>query len=271
MLTARIMHECVRKLLAVDPSDEESLECLCRLVTTVGQNLDIETKSRLAKGPVQGLCDMSNYFKEMNKLVNDKKTSSRVRFLLQDVVDLERNGWRKRREDAGPKTIDQIHKEVEKEQMEQKLAHMTSSMGPPPARRQDDRRYDRNDDRRRSKVGGAPGGGGGQQDGDGWTNVPTKAARVTQDRVDTNRLKNMQSSKVDADQMSFGPPKGGPGGAFGSWGRGSQTKTSRPEGGMRGNMFDALNQGEDSGPGSYQGRGSDGRRQDGRYGGRSSR
>jgi len=272
MLTARIMHECVRKLLAVDPSDEESLECLCRLVTTVGQNLDIETKSRLAKGPVQGLCDMSNYFKEMNKLVNDKKTSSRVRFLLQDVVDLERNGWRKRREDAGPKTIDQIHKEVEKEQMEQKLAHMTSSMGPPPARRQDDRRYDRGDDRRRSTKGGAPGGGGGgQQDGDGWTNVPTKAARVTQDRVDTNRLKNMQSSKVDADQMSFGPPKGGPGGAFGSWGRGSQTKTSRQEGGMRGNMFDALNQGEDSGPGSYQGRGSDGRRQDGRYAGRSSR
>merc|ERR1719232_2302696 len=104
-------------------------------------------------------------------------------------------------------------KEVEKEQMEQKLAHMTSSMGPPPARRQDDRRGygDRNDDRRRSKVGPP---GGGQQDGDGWTNVPTKAARVTQDRVDTNRLKNMQSSKVDADQMSFGPPKGGPGGAL---------------------------------------------------------
>ena len=87
MLTARIMHECVRKLLAVDPSDEESHECLCRLVTTVGQNLDnldIETKS---KGPVQGLCDMSNYFKEMNKLVNEKKTSSRLRFLLQDLSD----------------------------------------------------------------------------------------------------------------------------------------------------------------------------------------
>ena len=96
ILTARIMHECVRKLLAVDPSDEESLECLCCLLTTVGQNLDIETKSRLAKGPVQGLCDMSIYFEEMNKLVNEKKTSSRLRFMLQDVVDLERNVWRKR-------------------------------------------------------------------------------------------------------------------------------------------------------------------------------
>jgi translation initiation factor 4G len=35
MLTARIMHECVKKLLKT--TDEESLECLCRLLTTVGQ------------------------------------------------------------------------------------------------------------------------------------------------------------------------------------------------------------------------------------------
>ena len=69
------------------------------------------------------------------------------------------NGWKKRREDAGPKTIDQIHKEIEKEQLEQKLAHMTP-MGPPPNRRDDRRndRNDRNDDRRRSQKGG-PGGG----------------------------------------------------------------------------------------------------------------
>ena len=96
ILTARIMHECVRKLLAVDPSDEESLECLCCLLTTVGKNLDIETKRRLAKGPVQGLCNMRIYFKEMNKLVNEKKTSSRLRFMLQGLIYLERNVWRKR-------------------------------------------------------------------------------------------------------------------------------------------------------------------------------
>ena len=35
MLTARIMHECVKKLLKTN--DEESLECPCRLLTTVGQ------------------------------------------------------------------------------------------------------------------------------------------------------------------------------------------------------------------------------------------
>ena len=35
MLNGRIMHECIRKLLLT--TDEESLECLCRLVTTVGK------------------------------------------------------------------------------------------------------------------------------------------------------------------------------------------------------------------------------------------
>merc|ERR1719278_121047 len=74
------MHECVKKLLMT--TDEESLECLCRLVTTVGKDLEEETNGRLSKGP---------------------------------------------------KTIDQIHKEIEKEQLEQKLAHM-APMGPPPNR-----------------------------------------------------------------------------------------------------------------------------------------
>ena len=63
MLTARIMHECVRKLLNSNPSDEESLECLCRLLTTVGQDLDKETTERLNKGSVQGLCELTSYFK----------------------------------------------------------------------------------------------------------------------------------------------------------------------------------------------------------------
>ena len=34
MLNGNIMHGCIRKLLK--ETDEESLECLCRLVTTIG-------------------------------------------------------------------------------------------------------------------------------------------------------------------------------------------------------------------------------------------
>merc|ERR1719232_2259067 len=228
MLTARIMHECVKKLLMT--TDEESLECLCRLVTTVGKDLEEETTGRLSKGPQPGINDLSVYFKEMSKLVEQRKISSRVRFLMQDVIELRLNGWKKRREDAGPKTIDQIHKEIEKEQLEQKLAHV-APMGPPPNRR-DDRRNDRNDDRRRSQKGG-PGGGGGHGGEDGWQAVPTRVASRSQyEKIDTNKLRNIGATKLDADSMSFGPPKGGAGGAggFGTWGLGSQSaKSSRQE------------------------------------------
>jgi MIF4G domain len=104
MLTVRIMHECVMKLLK--ETDETSLECLCRLMTTVGQELESDTKSRIEKGADQRLRPIETYFREMIKIIEEKKTSSRVRFLMQDVVDLRANGWKKRREDARPKTVD---------------------------------------------------------------------------------------------------------------------------------------------------------------------
>merc|ERR1712106_200255 len=237
MLTARIMHECVKKLLMT--TDEESLECLCRLVTTVGQDLEVETSGRLAKGPQQGINDLSVYFKE-----------------------------------------------IEKEQLAQKLAHM-APMGPPPNRR-DDRgnrndRNDRNDDRRRSQKGGPGGGGGGGHGGeDGWQAVPTRVASRSQyEKIDTNKLRNIQqSAKQDADTMSFGPPKGGGGGAggFGTWGRGSQSaKTSRQEPSTMQNRFAQLEQSDSGPPQSYDGRSSGGRfgrqnsQQDRGYGGRNSR
>ena len=149
MLTARIMHECVKKLLKT--TDEESLECLCRLLTTVGQVLDTETKQRLSKGPQNGLNDLSVYFAEMKKITQDKKVCSRVRFLMQDVIELRIADWKLRREVAGPKTIEQIHADVAKEELNAKLQGMNSGpSGPMPGRR-DDR--SRNDDRRSSRKG----------------------------------------------------------------------------------------------------------------------
>lgn len=38
MLTAHIMHDCVVKLLKDE--HEESLECLCKLMSTIGKDLD---------------------------------------------------------------------------------------------------------------------------------------------------------------------------------------------------------------------------------------
>merc|ERR1719402_500549 len=133
MLTARIMHECVKKLLKT--TDEESLECLCRLLTTVGQVLDTETKQRLSKGPQNGPNQLDVYFAEMKKITQDKKVCSRVRFLMQDVIELRIADWKLRREVAGPKTIEQIHADVAKEELNAKLQGMNSGpSGPMPGR-----------------------------------------------------------------------------------------------------------------------------------------
>ena len=40
MLTEKIMHECILQLLKT--TDAESLECLCRLLSTIGKIIDVE-------------------------------------------------------------------------------------------------------------------------------------------------------------------------------------------------------------------------------------
>uniref|UniRef100_A0A3Q2ZGZ8 Eukaryotic translation initiation factor 4 gamma 1 n=1 Tax=Hippocampus comes TaxID=109280 RepID=A0A3Q2ZGZ8_HIPCM len=109
MLTEVIMHECIVKLLK--NHDEESLECLCRLLSTIGKDLDFEKAKPL----------MDQYFKQMDKVIKEKKTSARIRFMLQDVVDLRRSNWVPRRGDQGPKTIDQIHKEAQLEEHREQM------------------------------------------------------------------------------------------------------------------------------------------------------
>ncbi|XP_049319894.1 titin-like [Astyanax mexicanus] len=99
MLKDSIIHHCFAKLLKDEA--EESLECLSKLLSTVGKDADEKDKTR-----------MDHYFTEIEEIVRARKTSSRIRFMLQDLLDMRRNKWVPRRADLGPKTIDQIHKEA---------------------------------------------------------------------------------------------------------------------------------------------------------------
>lgn len=46
MLTETIMYDCIEYLLR-DRSDEESLECLCKLINTIGKELDAKTADKV--------------------------------------------------------------------------------------------------------------------------------------------------------------------------------------------------------------------------------
>uniref|UniRef100_A0A8C7UVK6 Eukaryotic translation initiation factor 4 gamma 1 n=1 Tax=Oncorhynchus mykiss TaxID=8022 RepID=A0A8C7UVK6_ONCMY len=233
MLTEAIMHDCIVKLLK--NHDEESLECLCRLLSTIGKDLDFEkAKPR-----------MDQYFAQMDKIIKEKKTSSRIRFMLQDVLDLRRNTWVPRRGEQGPKTIDQIHKDAELEEHREVLKVQQQLLN----------------QNTRGGVGGRGGGGrdqgsrGGQhpqtgqrsqpQD-EGWNTVPIS----TKSRpIDTSRLSKItKPGALDFNNQLLAPQLGGKG-MWGSWGKGSSggTTGAKPAGEARGrpatstlNRFSAL-------------------------------
>ena len=48
MLTEKIMHECIKKLLAdVEQPKQEDLECLSKLMSTVGRQLDSNLNAKM--------------------------------------------------------------------------------------------------------------------------------------------------------------------------------------------------------------------------------
>ncbi|KAL0852082.1 hypothetical protein ABMA28_000327 [Loxostege sticticalis] len=118
MLTSKIMVYCMNYL--IEKLEEEKLECLCKLLTTIGEQVESEVKEQL-----------DNVFKKMQDIVERKsnKISSRVRFMIQDVIELRRRKWVvKSVVDSQPKMMDQIQKEAEQQQRHIELMN-ASPMG----------------------------------------------------------------------------------------------------------------------------------------------
>jgi translation initiation factor 4G len=77
MLTERIMHECTKKLLGnVENPEEEEIESLCMLLTTVGSRLDTP-KAR---------AHLDVYFSRMQGLTENKKVNARMVCMLQVCI-----------------------------------------------------------------------------------------------------------------------------------------------------------------------------------------
>ncbi|PNP40631.1 hypothetical protein TGAMA5MH_07630 [Trichoderma gamsii] len=107
MLTERIMHECVRKLVDYQGlPDEAEVESLCKLLRTIGANLD-ETKGR----PL-----VDAYFQRIQGMVDMPELQSRIKFMLMDIIDLRRARWVSKEANKGPKTLDEVRAEAEAQQ-----------------------------------------------------------------------------------------------------------------------------------------------------------
>lgn len=104
MLTERIMHECVRKLLDFQGEpDEAEIESLSKLLRTIGASLDSTEK---------GMMMMNAYFERISTLVETPDLPSRLQFMLMDIMDLRRDRWQSKDGLKGPKTREEIRAEV---------------------------------------------------------------------------------------------------------------------------------------------------------------
>ncbi|XP_055864635.1 eukaryotic translation initiation factor 4 gamma 3-like isoform X6 [Biomphalaria glabrata] len=188
MLTENIMHDCIYRLLKA--RDDDSLVSLCQLLTTVGSVLDTE------KAKVR----MDQYFNQMGKIAEERK--SRIKFTLKDAIDLRNNNWVPRKEQTGPKKIDEVHKDFQQEQFTKQL--MQSQ--PPPPRTDIVQPNSRRGSRQRQDDLKAV------QD-DGWNTVGSKSLRI-----DASKMK-LSKNIVDENSIQLGP--GGGTSKFAMWGRGS--------------------------------------------------
>ncbi|XP_038050694.1 LOW QUALITY PROTEIN: eukaryotic translation initiation factor 4 gamma 2-like, partial [Patiria miniata] len=120
MLHESILHKCIKQLLFKRSSESlrekaEDFECLCKIMNTVGRRLDHD-KARSW---------MDQYFERMSRFSDMPELPARIRFMLQDCLELRRNNWVVRHAAVvqGPRTIRQVHQDAYKD------AGMSHDMG----------------------------------------------------------------------------------------------------------------------------------------------
>ena len=88
LVSEAILHKCLKTLLKRGTNENlsercEDLECLTKIMQTVGKKLD--------QG--QGKNLMDQYLERIKKIQTQKDLPLRIRFILQDIVDLRSNNW----------------------------------------------------------------------------------------------------------------------------------------------------------------------------------
>ncbi|EGN92732.1 hypothetical protein SERLA73DRAFT_98755 [Serpula lacrymans var. lacrymans S7.3] len=116
MLGERVMHECVKRLLVnVENPEEEDIESLCMLLSTVGEILDTP-KAR---------AHMDVYFTRMKNIDKSGNVSLRIQFTLQDIIQLRERKWVGRKPVAAPMTPTAIHETIPKRKLPRRSGFTT--------------------------------------------------------------------------------------------------------------------------------------------------
>lgn len=138
MLTLRIMHECVVKLLNFEGTpDEAAVESLVKLLRTIGGTMDSDPTGK-------GRSMMDTYMDRISTIMKIEGLPSRMYYMLLDTVEMRKKGWEAKGGLKGPKTIQEIREEAAAAQSAAELERQRSSRGGPgrpPVGRGDSRNF----------------------------------------------------------------------------------------------------------------------------------
>lgn len=94
ILNASTLYKMLEQLLdkksRPNPSLEdrcEDMECLSQIFKTCGRNLDTDKSKNL----------IDQYFENMERKSNSSKYPPRIRFMLRDIIELRKDGWKPRK------------------------------------------------------------------------------------------------------------------------------------------------------------------------------
>lgn len=120
MLTSKIMNSCINTLLPQDDSarvNEDNVERLCKLLSTIGCSLDAENSTNL-----------DDTFKKLKKLIQNSSTvikTSRIKFEIMNIVELRESGWKlrvnQRSSEICPMKLQDLQKKLLQQENEKQL------------------------------------------------------------------------------------------------------------------------------------------------------
>ncbi|XP_065222935.1 uncharacterized protein LOC135847373 isoform X2 [Planococcus citri] len=93
-----------------------AIECACCILTTIG----FFYEEKIREFP-------ADYLNKFESLSSTARLSSRVRFMIQDVLDLKKNYWSPKRRPELPKTSKEIEQEFIEEEKRQKLFELATA------------------------------------------------------------------------------------------------------------------------------------------------
>ncbi|OLY81884.1 Eukaryotic translation initiation factor 4 gamma [Smittium mucronatum] len=142
ILSEKLVMNLIFSLLSGDDDgfvEDETIESAAKLITTVGSKIEENGKSEF----LDVVCS------RLTELTKIPSINSRIKFMLMDVIDLRSNKWVTRGKELGPKSISEIHADVERERAQQSnaLRKNMSSSGRGPGMHGNNRGGYRNGDR----------------------------------------------------------------------------------------------------------------------------